>query len=54
MRGTGIDGVYEIFGRNFGGDYLHVVYRLLPDGRWRVFHIARMTPAHRRRYRRIL
>ena len=50
----GLSDVYEIFGRNFGGDYLHAVYRLLPDGRWRVFHIARMTPAHRRRYRRIL
>ena len=50
----GVSDVYEIFGRNFGGDYLHVVYRLLPGGRWRVFHIARMTPAHRRRYRRML
>ena len=50
----GLSDVYEIFGRNFGEEYLHVVYRLLPDGYWRVFHMARMTPAHKRRYRRML
>lgn len=43
----------ELFGRNFADDYPHVVYRVLPDGRWRVFHIARMTDAHRRRYQKI-
>lgn len=49
----GIANAYELFGRNLAGDYLHVVYRVLPDGRWLVFHIARMTKAHRRRYQRI-
>lgn len=50
----GFPNVYEIFGRNAVGDYLHVIYRELPDKRWLVFHIMRMTEAHRRRYRRIL
>jgi len=49
----GFPNVYELFGRNAAGDYLHVIYRELSDGRWRVFHVTRMTNAHRRRYRRI-
>ena len=49
----GFPDVYELFGRNAAGDYLHVIYRDLPDGRWSVFHIMRMTEAHKRRYKRI-
>lgn len=49
----GLDNVYELLGRNLAGDYLHIVYRVLVDGHLRVFHIARMTEAQKRRYRRI-
>ncbi len=48
----GLDDVYELLGRNPSGDYLHIVYRVLPDGRLRVFHIGRMTEKQRRRYQR--
>ena len=48
----GLDDVYELLGQNLSGDYLHVLYRLLPDGRVRVFHMSRMTERQRRRYQR--
>ncbi|MGH7834600.1 MAG: hypothetical protein ACREQK_13215 [Candidatus Binatia bacterium] len=48
----GLDDVYELLGRNLGGDYLHVIYRVLADGRLRVFHIGRMSGSQRRRYQR--
>jgi hypothetical protein len=48
----GLDEVYELLGRNLSGAYLHVVYRVLPDRRLRVFHINEMTDAQKRRYRR--
>jgi hypothetical protein len=35
----GLDEVYELLGRNLSGSYLHVVYRVLPDHRLRVFHM---------------
>ncbi|MCZ6625595.1 MAG: hypothetical protein O7B35_15435 [Deltaproteobacteria bacterium] len=44
--------VYELLGRNLSGDYLHIVYRVLAEGRLRVFHISRMTEKQRRRYQR--
>lgn len=50
----GLDDVYELLGRNLEGDYLHMVYRVRPDGGLRVFHISRMTEEQRRRYRRSL
>ena len=49
----GIDDVYELLGRNLAGDYLHIVYRVLADGRLRVFHINRMTDRQKRRYRSV-
>ena len=49
----GFDGVYELLGRNLSGDYLHIVYRVLPTGRLRVFHISRMTEKQKRRYQRL-
>ena len=49
----GFDDVYELLGRNLAGDHLHIVYRVLADGRLRVFHMNRMTDAQKRRYRRI-
>jgi hypothetical protein len=47
----GLDKVYELLGRNLGVAYLHVVYRILPDHRLRVFHINGTTEAQKRRYR---
>ena len=48
----GLGDVYELLGRNLGGDYLHVVYRVLSKGRLRVFHLSRMSESQRRRYQR--
>ena len=48
----GLDTVYELLGRTLSGAYLHVIYRVLPDHRVRVFHINGMSEAQRRRYRR--
>jgi hypothetical protein len=48
----GLDEVYELLGRNLSGAYLHVVYRVLPDRRLRVFHMNGMTDTQKRRYRR--
>lgn len=48
----GLDDVYELLGQNLSGDYLHIVSRVLPDGRLRVFHMTRMTERQKRRYQR--
>ncbi len=48
----GLDEVYELLGRNLNGAYLHIVYRVLPDRRLRVFHISAMSETQKRRYRR--
>ena len=48
----GLQDVYELLGRNLAGDYLHIIYRVLPGGQFRVFHMSRMTETQRRRYRR--
>lgn len=48
----GLDSVYELLGRNRNGDYLYVIYRILSDGRFLVFHIARMNETQRRRYQK--
>ncbi len=50
----GLEDVYEVLGRNLDGGYLHIVYRVPPDGRLRVFHISRMTEKQKRRYQRYL
>ena len=47
----GFDDVYELLGRNLSGAYLHVIYRVLPDRRLRVFHMNAMTDMQKRRYR---
>ena len=44
-------GVFELFGRNFAGDYLHVAYRREGE-RYTVFHMRRMTDRERRMYRK--
>jgi hypothetical protein len=48
----GLDEIYELLGRNLSGAYLHVVYRVLPDRRLRVFHMNGMTDTQKRRYGR--
>jgi hypothetical protein len=48
----GLDDIYELLGRNLAGDYLHIVYRVLPDGHLRVFHISRMSDGQKKRYQR--
>jgi len=45
----GLPDVYELLGRNFAGDYVHVVYRMRERGHMVVFHMRRMTDRERRR-----
>ena len=45
----GLKGVYELLGRNFAGEYLHVAYRHEGD-REVVFHIRAMSPREKHRY----
>jgi len=49
----GLDDVYELLRRTLAGEYLHILYRVLADGRLRVFHMNRMTDTQRRRYRKL-
>jgi hypothetical protein len=46
----GLDDVYELLGRNLSGTYLHVIYRVLPDRKLRVFHINAMTGTQKKRH----
>ena len=48
----GLEDVYELLGKNLTGAYLHVIYRVLPGRRLRVFHINPMTETQKKRYRR--
>ncbi len=45
--------VYELYGRNCAGDYLHVAYRR-EIGSEIVFHMREMSPGEKRRYRKLL
>jgi hypothetical protein len=45
----GLKGVYELYGRNFAGEYLRVAYRREP-GRDVVFHMRAMSTREKRRY----
>ena len=47
----GMTNVYELFGRNLEGSYLHVVYRRAEE-RTIVFHMHTMTDSQRRYYRK--
>ena len=47
----GLQGVFELYGCNFAGDYLHVAYRL-EQGRYTVFHMRRMTDREKHFYRK--
>jgi len=47
----GLKDVFELLGRNYTGDYLHVAYRREAD-REVVFHIRAMSPREKQKYRR--
>jgi hypothetical protein len=47
----GLKGVYELFGRNYAGEYLHVAYRREED-REVAFHIRAMSPREKQKYRK--
>ena len=47
----GLAGIFELYGRNFAGDFLHVAYR--KEGQqYTVFHMRRMTDRERQMYRK--
>ncbi len=48
----GLKGVYELYGRNFAGEYLHIAYRREAD-REVVFHIRAMSRREKQRLRKI-
>ena len=45
----GLQGVYELYGRNYIGDYLHIAYRQEGE-RCTVFHMRRMSLREKRLY----
>ena len=47
----GLTGIFELYGRNFAGDYVHVAYRKEGE-RYTVFHMRRMTERERQMYRK--
>lgn len=47
----GLPGIYELYGRNFAGTYLFIVYRQRGEERI-VFHMSEMTEGEKRFYRR--
>jgi hypothetical protein len=47
----GLAGVYELYGRTYAGEHLHIAYRK-EEGREVVFHIRAMSPRERQTYRR--
>jgi len=47
----GLAGIFELYGRNFAGDYLHIAYRKEGD-RFVVFHMRRMTARGKHLYRK--
>jgi len=49
----GLQGIYEIWGQNHAGDYLHIAYRMEPN-REVVFHIRRMSTQEKRLFRRMM
>jgi hypothetical protein len=46
----GLKGIYELYGRNYAGEYLHIAYRRDRDQEV-VFHMRAMSPHEKRRYR---
>jgi hypothetical protein len=49
----GLTNIYELYGRNYVGEYLHIGYRR-ETGREIVFHIREMSGSEKRKYRKPL
>ena len=47
----GLEGVYELYGRNCAGEYLHIAYRREAGGAV-VFHMRAMSPREKQRFRK--
>jgi hypothetical protein len=47
----GLEGVYELYGRNYAGEYLHIAYRR-EAGREVVFHMRAMSPREKQKFRK--
>jgi hypothetical protein len=47
----GLKGIYELFGRNYAGEYLHIAYRR-EGGREVIFHMRAMSPREKQKYRK--
>ena len=47
----GLKDVYELYGRNYAGQYLHIAYRREPN-REVVFHMREMNSSEKRRFRK--
>jgi uncharacterized DUF497 family protein len=47
----GLEGIYELLGRTHSGEHLHIAYRQEEDS-IAVFHMRRMSPAEKARYRK--
>jgi hypothetical protein len=48
----GLGAVYELYGCNYAGDYLHVAYRRVRE-QTVVFHMRRMTAREKQLYRKL-
>lgn len=48
----GLKGIYELYGRNYAGEYLHIAYRREAT-REVVFHMRAMSSREKRRYRNL-
>ena len=46
----GLKEVYELYGKNYAGHYLHIAYRREAD-REVVFHMRAMSPREKQKYR---
>ena len=46
----GLKSIYELYGRNYAGEYLHIAYRREPD-REVVFHMRAMSHREKRSFR---
>ena len=46
----GLENVYEVYGRNHTGDYLHIAYRRA-GGQTMVFHMRQMSLREKQMYR---
>lgn len=49
----GLEGVYELYGRNYSGEYLLIAYRR-EASRDVVFHVRAMSPREKQRHRKNL